>query len=78
MGRWQGDALTQDASKLEFIDDFIYLGSVISNEDGFKFKEMLRRQRNLSPLAVERARGVPVLVYHSKSTKIMLYDNCVN
>ena len=26
--------------KLEFIDDFIYLGSVISNEDGFEFKEV--------------------------------------
>ena len=35
MGR-QGDALTRDATKLEFIDDFIYLGlaSVIRNEDG--------------------------------------------
>ena len=29
--------------KLEFIVDFIYLGSVISNEDGFKFKGMLIR-----------------------------------
>ena len=27
-------------AKLEFIDDFIYLGSVISNEDGFEFKEV--------------------------------------
>ena len=27
-------------AKLEFIDDFIYLGSVISNEDGFEFKEI--------------------------------------
>ena len=39
----QGEVLTPDASKLEFIDDFIYLGSVISNEDDFKFKEMLIR-----------------------------------
>ena len=31
------------SAKLEFIDDFIYLGSVISNEDGFKFKKMLIR-----------------------------------
>ena len=27
-------------AKLEFIDDFIYLGSVISNEDGFEIKEI--------------------------------------
>ena len=27
-------------AKLEFINDFIYLGSVISNEDGFEIKEI--------------------------------------
>ena len=27
-------------AKLEFIDDFIYLGSVISNEDGFEIEEI--------------------------------------
>ena len=31
MGR-QGDALTRDTSKLEFIDDFIYLGLAASLE----------------------------------------------
>ena len=27
-------------AKLEFIDDFIYLGSVINNKDGFEIKEI--------------------------------------
>ena len=32
----QGDALTPEATEMEFIDDFISLGSVIGNEDGVR------------------------------------------
>ena len=44
--RRQGDALTPDIrrnwnSLMTFIF-FIYFGTVISNEDGFEFKEILR------------------------------------
>ena len=65
MGR-QGDALTPDATRLEFIDDSIYLGLAAP------LVMKMPRRKILISLGWERPEGC--LVYHSESTKIQLYN----